>query len=103
MRSHIVTYFSALIFLDATFSLCFHLPHGSFFPLPCPFAQVEEGDIYFCIQYPGFDGHQYIEAALDAGAAAIMVEDEGCMVEARDIVPESIPLIKVPDMQVTQG
>ena len=51
---------------------------------------IRPGDAFFC--YPGAvtDGHRYIPAALDAGAAALVVENA-------DQIPPGTPAIVVPD------
>ena len=37
--------------------------------------KVNEGDLFIALKGPNFDGHKFAQAALDAGANAVMVED----------------------------
>lgn len=52
--------------------------------------EVKPGDLFFCV--PGFtvDGHDYADAALKNGAAALVVDRE---------MKVSVPVIKVPDVR----
>lgn len=36
---------------------------------------IERGDLFLALRGPNFDGHDYIDSALDAGAAAVCAED----------------------------
>ncbi len=50
---------------------------------------VAPGDLFFAIAGPNFDGHEFVDAALEAGAAAAVV--------SRDVpdLPGDAPLIRV--------
>lgn len=39
--------------------------------------KVSEGDLFIALKGPNFDGHKFAQAALDAGAYAVMVSDAG--------------------------
>lgn len=39
--------------------------------------KVSEGDLFIALKGPNFDGHKFAQAALDAGAHAVMVSDAG--------------------------
>ena len=52
---------------------------------------VVPGDLFVALKGPNFDGHGFVAAALDAGAAAALVHD------APDDVAESAPLLLVDD------
>lgn len=45
--------------------------------------QIQPGDLFVALRGEKFDGHQFAQAALDAGAAAVMVDEQG----AADISP----------------
>lgn len=36
---------------------------------------LEEGEIFFALRGENFDGHEFVDAAVDAGASAVVVED----------------------------
>lgn len=40
------------------------------------------GDVYFALRGPNFDGHAFVKAAVEKGAAAVVVETEGAGAEA---------------------
>ena len=52
---------------------------------------LEPGDLFIALEGPSFDGHNFITAALDAGAAAAMVHRKP------DGLSESAPLLVVKD------
>ena len=55
---------------------------------------IKPGDVYFCLRGERFDGHDYAQAALEKGAAAIVVETPvGC--DATQLI--------VPDCRVAFG
>ena len=37
--------------------------------------KVSKGDLFIALKGPNFDGHKFAQAALDAGASAVMVSD----------------------------
>ena len=37
--------------------------------------KVTKGDLFIALKGPNFDGHTFAQAALDAGASAVMVDD----------------------------
>src|SRR5205085_3799506 len=37
---------------------------------------VQPGDLFFALRGPNFDGHEYVKAALEAGAVAAVVDRE---------------------------
>lgn len=39
--------------------------------------QIQPGDLFVALRGEKFDGHQFAQAALDAGAAAVMVDEQG--------------------------
>ena len=50
---------------------------------------VQPGDIYFCLRGDRFDGHDYADAALAKGAAAIVVENPVAAAATQLIVPDT--------------
>ncbi len=56
--------------------------------------KVEKGDLFFCVVGMLFDGHQYAQAAVDAGAAALVVERE---------LPIDIPQVLVPNTRIAMA
>ena len=56
--------------------------------------KVEKGDLFFCVVGTLSDGHQYAQAAADAGAAALVVERE---------LPIGIPQVLVPDTRTAMA
>ncbi len=57
---------------------------------------IQGGDIFFALRGEQFDGHKFIQGAIDAGAV--------CCVVAEDAqVPEGIPVILVEDTQLALG
>lgn len=51
--------------------------------------ELEKGDIFVALKGKNYDGHQYIEEAIQKGASAVIVEEE--------ITSTNIPVIKVAD------
>lgn len=56
------------------------------------------GDVFFALKGPHFDGHDYVEAAINKGAAAVIIEKEIS-------IPPSWPgtVLKVPDTRQAFG
>ncbi len=52
--------------------------------------QVREGDLFVCLVGDRFDGHDYAEAALQAGAAAVLVHEESPPVTPAVVVPDTL-------------
>lgn len=48
--------------------------------------QIQPGDLFVALRGEKFDGHQFAQAALDAGAAAVMVDEQG----AAGITPAAV-------------
>lgn len=55
---------------------------------------IKPGELYVAIQGERFNGHDFISAAQDAGAAAVVVHED---------VKASLPILKVEDTQVALG
>src|SRR5690242_7479091 len=56
--------------------------------------QVEEGDLFVALRGPSLDGHRFIPAAVQAGAAAIL-----CSNPSEEV--DGIPQLVVPDPLAT--
>jgi UDP-N-acetylmuramoyl-L-alanyl-D-glutamate--2,6-diaminopimelate ligase len=59
--------------------------------------QVKPGDLFVCIQGFRFDGHLFIDDAVEKGAAAVAAE------EGRELEHLSVPVIYVPDSRQALG
>ena len=59
--------------------------------------QIQAGDLFVALRGERFDGHAYVDAALDAGAVAAMVE------EAEPVQRPNAPLILVRDTRQALG
>ena len=57
--------------------------------------QIQAGDLFVALRGEKFDGHQFAQAALDAGAAAVMVDSRG--------VADLSPAIVVADTRLALG
>ena len=55
---------------------------------------IEPGDLFVAVPGPRFDGHEFVEAAAERGAAACMVSQPGGPVE---LPGKSVPRLVVPD------
>jgi UDP-N-acetylmuramoyl-tripeptide--D-alanyl-D-alanine ligase len=53
---------------------------------------VQRGDVFLCLRGPDFDGHDFIAAAIERGAAAIVVDDD-----AKVPRPAAVPIVRVAD------
>ena len=58
---------------------------------------IQTGDVFIAIKGDRFDGHQFIDQAINKGAQAVIVQRT---VDATDI---SVPVIEVPDTVVALG
>lgn len=58
--------------------------------------QVQPGDLFICIAGFKHDGHQFIPKAVEAGAAAVLVEKEVTC-------PAQVTVVQVPDTRAVQG
>ncbi|HEY4744449.1 MAG TPA: Mur ligase domain-containing protein, partial [Desulfuromonadaceae bacterium] len=58
--------------------------------LACDSRQVQPGTLFFALTGTTTDGHRFIEQALAAGAAAVVLEDAGH-------APAGVPWVKVAD------
>ncbi len=57
---------------------------------------IEAGALFFALRGEQFDGHRFVQAAVDAGALCCVVAEDG-------EVPEGIPVIVVEDTQIALG
>ena len=55
--------------------------------------EVEKGDLFICTMGVKADRHDFIDDAIEHGAAAIVV--------SRDGIKKSVPVIKVEDFMIT--
>jgi len=80
--------------LPASGSLMSHELHGSEDPeirgVSCDSRTVAAGDLFFALAGTAVDGHRYIPAAVEAGAAAVVLEDAG-------YAPAGVPWVRVAD------
>ena len=60
--------------------------------------RVGPGDVFVAVRGDAVDGHEFIGAAVEAGAAAIIAEDP-----ARSDLPEGLAWILVPDSREALG
>lgn len=80
-----------------------HAPHGA--PATDPVIRgitydsrdVSPGDLFVALVGAVSNGHDYLEAALKLGAAALLVEDEERARRALDATSGSAPIVSVPD------
>ncbi|MEI6205511.1 MAG: UDP-N-acetylmuramoyl-L-alanyl-D-glutamate--2,6-diaminopimelate ligase [Desulfuromonadales bacterium] len=64
--------------------------------LTCDSRKVQPGSLFFALRGTSVDGHQFIEKAVMAGAAAVVIEDAAC-------APGEVPWIKVADGRSFMG
>ncbi|MDO9069377.1 MAG: UDP-N-acetylmuramoyl-L-alanyl-D-glutamate--2,6-diaminopimelate ligase [Deltaproteobacteria bacterium] len=64
--------------------------------LTCDSRKVKPGSLFFALRGSSTDGHQFIEKALEAGAAAVVLEETTC-------TPCKVPLVKVADGRSFMG
>ncbi|BCS52290.1 UDP-N-acetylmuramoyl-L-alanyl-D-glutamate--2,6-diaminopimelate ligase [Geobacter sp. SVR] len=68
--------------------------HGQGVPeisgVTCDSRGVAPGSLFFALRGTSFDGHNYVAAAVEAGAAAVVLEDPS-------FAPATIPWVRVPD------
>lgn len=64
--------------------------------LTCDSRAVRPGALFFALRGAQADGHRYIEKAVAAGAAAVILEDAG-------YAPAGLPWVKVPDGRTAMG
>ena len=64
--------------------------------LTCDSRQVKPGTFFFALHGSTADGHSYIEKAVAAGAAAVLLEDSAK-------APMTVPWVKVPDGRSAMG
>ena len=57
--------------------------------------KVRAGDLFIAIRGAAHDGHDFVEAAVSGGAAAVLVE--------RDVRPSSVPVVKAADTRQIAG
>ena len=60
---------------------------------------VTPGSLFICLKGASHDGHQYAKVAIDAGAAALVVNDEAFASLSSEL-PEKFPVIVVPNTRV---
>jgi UDP-N-acetylmuramoyl-L-alanyl-D-glutamate--2,6-diaminopimelate ligase len=58
---------------------------------------VQQGDLYCCIKGETFDGHSFVDDAINAGAVALLVEDDV------DNIPDGVAIIKVASVREIIG
>jgi UDP-N-acetylmuramoyl-L-alanyl-D-glutamate--2,6-diaminopimelate ligase len=64
--------------------------------LACDSRQVQEGALFFALRGVAADGHQFISRAVEAGAAAVVLEDPAH-------APASVPWVRVPDGRIAMA
>jgi UDP-N-acetylmuramoyl-L-alanyl-D-glutamate--2,6-diaminopimelate ligase len=64
---------------------------------------VSPGDLFVALVGAVSDGHDYLAAALELGAAALLVEDETQAQSALAAAPRSVPILVVPDSRRAMG
>ena len=64
--------------------------------LTCDSRSVRPGALFFALRGWQSDGHTYIEKAIEAGAAAVILEDEAS-------APTGTPWVRVPDGRAAMG
>lgn len=64
--------------------------------LTCDSRAVLPGALFFALRGAQLDGHRYVEQAVAAGAAAVVLEDAGS-------APAGLPWARVPDGRVAMG
>lgn len=58
---------------------------------------VDSGDLYCCVRGQSFDGHQFVESAVKAGAVAILAD------QPLDNIPSHIAVVTVTDVRAVLG
>lgn len=64
--------------------------------LTCDSRKVQQGALFFALPGTAADGHRFIEKAVAAGAAAVVLENA-------DFAPDGIPWIRVSDSRAAMG
>jgi UDP-N-acetylmuramoyl-L-alanyl-D-glutamate--2,6-diaminopimelate ligase len=75
-------------------------PHGDLSiditSLSCDSRQARPGTLFFALRGTAADGHSYIAQAVEAGASAVILEDEA-------YAPDSVPWVKTADGRAVMG
>lgn len=58
---------------------------------------VKEGDLYCCVRGETFNGHDFLESAVEAGAVAVLAD------QPLENVPSTLTVITVPDVRAVLG
>ncbi len=61
--------------------------------------EIKEGDLFIAIKGFETDGHKYIKSAIEAGAKAVLVNEDSVKAVIAD-VPEEVALITAPDTRI---
>ncbi|PWT71093.1 MAG: UDP-N-acetylmuramoyl-tripeptide--D-alanyl-D-alanine ligase, partial [Proteobacteria bacterium] len=72
-------------------------PNASFSGVATDSRQLKPGDLFVALRGERFDGHTFVDAALDSGAAAAMVDN------AESVAHANAPLLVVGDTRIALG
>ncbi|CAK8722396.1 UDP-N-acetylmuramoyl-L-alanyl-D-glutamate--2,6-diaminopimelate ligase [Candidatus Electrothrix laxa] len=64
---------------------------------------LAQGDIFVALTGENFDGHDYLQTAAEAGAAVVIVQQEAQKDEQKDVLPEHVVVLQVPDTLIALG
>ncbi|MGB5685580.1 MAG: UDP-N-acetylmuramoyl-L-alanyl-D-glutamate--2,6-diaminopimelate ligase, partial [Candidatus Electrothrix sp.] len=64
---------------------------------------LAQGDIFVALAGDNFNGHDYLQTAAEAGAAVLIVQQEVEKNELKDVLPEHVLVLQVPDTLIALG
>ncbi|MCI5164837.1 MAG: UDP-N-acetylmuramoyl-L-alanyl-D-glutamate--2,6-diaminopimelate ligase [Candidatus Electrothrix sp. GM3_4] len=74
-------------------------PSGLFDRISTDTRTLAQGDIFVALAGENFDGHDYLQTAVEAGAAVVIVQQE----VDKDDLPEHVVVFQVPDTLIALG
>lgn len=61
--------------------------------------ELQPGEVFFALRGDNTDGHRFLSAAFDAGAAMAVIDDP----DALDTAPDALPIVRVADTRAALG
>ena len=61
--------------------------------------ELQPGEVFFALRGDNTDGHRFLSAAFDAGAAMAVIDDPGAL----DTAPDALPIVRVADTRAALG
>ncbi|MEE2787950.1 MAG: UDP-N-acetylmuramoyl-tripeptide--D-alanyl-D-alanine ligase [Myxococcota bacterium] len=77
--------------------------HGAFTGVSIDTRSLTQGNIFFCIRGPRFDGHQFAAQAAERGASALVIDEDAQRVALEALGHLDIPVVVVNDTIAALG